>query len=59
MLFPHKKRLPLGPIPPVRGKCHEVTKGVGKVPPQGADEGNARVFGNLGQEECSLNASLV
>ena len=30
-----------GPIPLIKGKCPEGTKGIGQVPPEGADEGNA------------------
>ena len=33
---------PRGPIPLVKGKCPEGTKGIGKVPPRGADEGGYR-----------------
>ena len=36
---------PRGPIPLVKGKCPEGTKGIGKVPPQGADEGGYRQCG--------------
>ena len=33
---------PLGPIPLIKGKCPEGTKGIGKVVPQGPDEGGSR-----------------
>ena len=40
LVFPREREddtpsLPLGPIPPVRGKCPEGAKGVGKVPRRG------------------------
>ena len=41
------KSLPLGPIPLVKGKCPEGTKGIGQVPPKGADEGNAEGMGAI------------
>ena len=33
---------PRGPIPLVKGKCPEGTKGIGKVAPKGPDEGDPR-----------------
>ena len=39
-----QSRLPpsRGPIPLVKGKCPEGTKGIGKVAPKGPDEGEYR-----------------
>ena len=41
----HSLPPPRGPIPLIKGKCPEGTKGIGKVPPQGADEGGYRWCG--------------
>ena len=48
-----------GPIPPVRGKCPEGTKGVGKVPQKGADEGNAKGLGVESPKVGNSFGSLV
>ncbi len=38
----HSLPSPRGPIPLVKGKCPEGTKGIGKVAPKGPDEGEYR-----------------
>ena len=53
--------LPLGPIPPIRGKCHKVTKGVGKVARAKpvTDEWNAEGFRVFAPKAGTSFGSLV